>query len=472
MLYPLYKNGRLHESVLIPFNAYHAEKSKVLWANIELFHEYGYLQDKHYIDEDCKSWIIGEFSYVTDEQFSNSNQRIFYAERYGGEGIDYNGGGGRTGLYKNFQIKGIGSTPLISYLTSVSYKNGRCGLAEVIKDAIWGEVGNIILPHGAARCFALLEIECPVSETKRFLSVRENLVRPAHFMRAPYFKPKGRFENNSSDGTRVLKNKEALNFNLYSISKSSNVIDGLHIMYARWAEQVAFTQAHRLFHGALTPSNICLDGKWIDFGTMSSIGRHCNVIIARGKDPFWMEPNSIAKIIDSFLYNANKYYFQEPLDYLSEFNTFKTFYDFYAKINILRALGIRFIKDYNPEFTSQVNSLTNLIYTYLHINSEECFFGIPLFDESTPAYKIHTIILGLVLPTQNIEKHIIELITKLESRRIITIQKTSMNYDFLNVDVIEKEIDFIESISIDYESVVDMINQKVFRAKEVFHANP
>ena len=47
MLYPLYKNGRLHESVLIPFNAYHAEKSKVLWANIELFHEYGYLQDKH-----------------------------------------------------------------------------------------------------------------------------------------------------------------------------------------------------------------------------------------------------------------------------------------------------------------------------------------------------------------------------------------------------------------------------------------
>ena len=95
-----------------------------------------------------------------------------------------------------------------------------------------------------------------------------------------------------------------------------------------------------------------------------------------------------------------------------------------------------------------------------------------MFDESTPAYKIHTIILGLVLPTQNIEKHIIELITKLESRRIITIQKTSMNYDFLNVDVIEKEIDFIESISIDFESVVDMINQKVFRAKEVFHANP
>lgn len=472
MPYPLYKNGKLHKSVLVPFIAYHVEKSKVLWANIELFHEYGYLQDKLYIDEDCKSWIIGEFSYVTDEDFSNSNQRVFYAERYGGDGIDYNGGGGRTGLYKNFQIKGIGSTPLVSSLTSVPYKNGRCGLAEVIKDAIWGEVGNIILPHGAARCFALIEIECPISRTKFFLSVRENLVRPAHFMRAAYFKPKGRFENNSSDIIRVLKNKEALNFNLYNIYNSSNMIDGLHIMYAHWAEQVAFTQAHRLFHGALTPSNICLDGKWIDFGTMSSIGRHCNVIIARGKDPFWMEPNSIANIIDSFIYNANKYYLQESLDYHSEFNTFRTFYDFYAKINILKAIGILFIKDYNPEFTSQVNLLTNLIYSYLHINSEECFFGIPLFDESIPIYKIHTIILGLVSPTTNIEKNIIELITKLESRKIIKTQKIDMNYDFLNVDVIENEINFIESISIDYESVVDMINQKICRAREVFLANP
>ncbi|MCE9898449.1 hypothetical protein, partial [Raoultella terrigena] len=74
--------------------------------------------------------------------------------------------------------------------------------------------------------------------------------------------------------------------------------------------------------------------------------------------------------------------------------------------------------------------------------------------------------------TTNIEKNIIELITKLESRKIIKTQKIDMNYDFLNVDVIENEINFIESISIDYESVVDMINQKICRAREVFLANP
>ena len=471
MQYPEYKNGKLHESIFVPFVAYYADKSKVLWANIELFHEYGYLQDHFYIDEECKSWIIEEFSYLADRNLYNSKQRIFYAERYGGDGIDYNGGGGRTGLYKNFQIKGIGTTPLVSSLTSKPYKSGYCSLAEVIKDAIWGEVGNIILPHGAARCFALIEIDYPLSKTKKFLSIRENVVRPAHFMRAPYFKPKGRFENAACDVNRVLNNKNMLNLNINNISKCSNIIDGLHIIYARWAEQVAFTQAHRLFHGALTPSNICLDGKWIDFGTMSSIGKHCNVIIARGKDPFWMEPNSIAKIIDSFLYNANKYYFQEPLDYYSEFNTFKTYYDFYAKINILKALGIRFIKDYNPKFTSQINLLTNLIYSYLHINSEEYFFGIPLFDESTPIYKILTKISYLSSPTNNIEKHIIKIINKLENEKIITIHKINLDYDFLNVDVIDKEIDFIESISLDYESVANIINQKISKVMEVFHAN-
>lgn len=49
-------------------------------------------------------------SYIIDP-VSSTHSKIFHAERYGGSGIQRNGGGARCGFDNNYQVKSIGANP-------------------------------------------------------------------------------------------------------------------------------------------------------------------------------------------------------------------------------------------------------------------------------------------------------------------------------------------------------------------------
>ncbi|HAI2223197.1 TPA: MchC protein, partial [Escherichia coli] len=51
-------------------------------------------------------------SYIIDPD-STASAKVFHAERYGGSGIQRNGGGARCGFDGNYQVKRIGSNPLV-----------------------------------------------------------------------------------------------------------------------------------------------------------------------------------------------------------------------------------------------------------------------------------------------------------------------------------------------------------------------
>ena len=87
--------------------------------------------------------------------------RTLHAERYGGEGLGFHGGGVRVGSEAELQIKGIGQNPLAGEGSLADYTHGGMSLFEGIQEAIWGEVLARALPHGAVRSPAVLATGSP-----------------------------------------------------------------------------------------------------------------------------------------------------------------------------------------------------------------------------------------------------------------------------------------------------------------------
>lgn len=164
---------------LVPFTARQI-KSSLIWC----------AEDVRNPDE-----LQNACSYIIDPG-STASAKVFHAERYGGSGIQRNGGGARCGFDGNYQVKGIGSNPLVGEGTDERHSNGALGAVHAIYEALWGEVLAQILPYSAVRVRAILltdlytekAFERSGRKSRRALLVREPVVRPAHFERAPYFK--------------------------------------------------------------------------------------------------------------------------------------------------------------------------------------------------------------------------------------------------------------------------------------------
>lgn len=56
--------------------------------------------------------LLKACSYIIDP-VSSASAKTFHAERYGGSGIQRNGGGARCGFDGNYQVKGMGANPLV-----------------------------------------------------------------------------------------------------------------------------------------------------------------------------------------------------------------------------------------------------------------------------------------------------------------------------------------------------------------------
>lgn len=125
-------------------------------------------------------------------------RRVFFADRYGGAGLLRNGGSGRCGYDGEFQVKGIGRTPLVGRGVVASYADGALALCDAIFEAAWGEIANCILPYGAVRAVGIVgtaatSLQRQGKAVARGLLIREAALRPAHFERAVYFTPSRHF---------------------------------------------------------------------------------------------------------------------------------------------------------------------------------------------------------------------------------------------------------------------------------------
>lgn len=235
-----------------------------------------------------------------------SDRATYLGERYGGGGIGRNGGGVRCGLRGDVQVKGIGRNPLAGDGTDPWHSHGGAVLEEGIREAVWGEVCEAALPFGGVRTLAIILTGTTVVASattgprarSRALIVREAALRPAHFIRAHAFRAaEGRKLGGIVDTHRTAMAVLAFEAAMHALYGDAHPVAApeealarqQRAMASRFARQIAASQARRIFHGGLSSSNICLDGRWIDYGTPSTVSDYGRVIIARGMPDQWMQ---------------------------------------------------------------------------------------------------------------------------------------------------------------------------------------
>ena len=304
---------------MIPFQAQALARASCAYLNDQLLTQ----------DEALRSYGFAVPSELELESDFGDPLATFWAERYGGPAIGINGGAGRCGTKGRFQVKGIGRTPLIGEGVGKFdfwHSHGGIALVDAMQEAIWGEVFAQALPYGAARIAALLLTgtncwyEGPdgkKTQARRALVVRESTIRPAHFMRAIYFRPQPSLEL-ESDTARVRAAVSLLTQYLPrgagggGTAQEEELLNrGLVELSSRLAFQCATAQTKRLLHGAISASNIALDGRWVDFGTATSLPTYANSKSFGSPTRFatlWDEHRRIEPILELLCFYINKYF--------------------------------------------------------------------------------------------------------------------------------------------------------------------
>jgi len=263
--------ANLHES-LVPFTA-HPVASSVIWCAPDI-------DDNKKLHESC--------SYMVNPDATGTG-KTFLAERYGGSGLQRNGGGARCGFDGQYQVKGIGANPLVGEGTDRHHSNGALTANQAVYEALWGEILTQSLPYGAVRTRAVLltenyidlQFERVTGNSRRALLVREPVIRPAHFERAPYFRPQTEYARLlMHDANRVRWVIRQLPASLPTPSTGFSIealrdprqycLEGLCELTRRQAKQMAFCQT-RFLMLTTSPSNIAIDGRVLDFNGLNCL---------------------------------------------------------------------------------------------------------------------------------------------------------------------------------------------------------
>ncbi|MBP1203661.1 hypothetical protein JOD97_001675 [Duganella sp. 1411] len=240
------------------------------------------------------------------------DHRVYEAERYGGGGVGDNGGGGRVGNYANFQVKGAGPNPVTNSSTTW-YSYGSLNLVDAAYEAIFSTILNDLLPLGCAKIYGIIFTsktgafhsvngaaqDAQLTPASGALLVREPTLRPAHFMRADVFTP-AKSSNLMRDSNRVrIVNKRLRE----KFAGDNDFIRYLGKFLLSSAKQMSFALAARITHGALTASNMCLDGRWIDLTEARFLSGGKNFT---GLNAFYDDPKIPAYVLSELAYIFGK----------------------------------------------------------------------------------------------------------------------------------------------------------------------
>lgn len=249
-----------------------------------------------------------------------------FGERYGGEALETNGGGVRCGLLGDIQIKGIGKNPLAGSSSDFWHSHGGASLEEAIQEALWGEVCQMALPYGAARVQAIITTGTLApdrsftrhGDAKRAIILRDAALRPAHYMRAFFFQPSATLVNDYP--TDVWRTRQAISGLTDGLSRALGIacpepggyasLNYLLLeMTSRFAIQTAVATRKRIIHGTLNSSNIGIDGRWLDFGTISSVSDYGRIKFGSGKFPdLTLQHTSFDSTLRDLVFYIDKYF--------------------------------------------------------------------------------------------------------------------------------------------------------------------
>ncbi len=281
---------KLPPSSYVPFEAKRLANARVLWVNFEALRELGIRIPEGGLTPDFEAEILDLFAYMVPDvqdppDAFRDGVRRFFADRYGGWGIASNGGSARAGVSGPTQVKNIGKTPVRGESSDFGHGHGGGSIKEAAQEAVWGEIFHAELPHKANRVLFVLDTGTYTvwpdgTRERRSLIVREDPLRPAQFIEAPRYAPPA---GQVAEDVRVRNALERFAASLPEPRRPPNGSDaaarlaaGVDEMYERQVEQLAAAHAKRLFHGALSPSNIEVSGRFLDYASVTAMPGYVN----------------------------------------------------------------------------------------------------------------------------------------------------------------------------------------------------
>ncbi|CAI2161189.1 Uncharacterized ACR, YdiU/UPF0061 family [Serratia fonticola] len=306
----------LPEQSYIPFKTIKLASPELVWLNQELNEMSGMNEEE----------LLDTFAYVTPDYMPTSGLneqdcQFFLADRYGSRYEACNGGSARCGIRNTWQVKGIGRNPLVAINIDKGHTNGKLCLTKAISEAVWGEICHRELPYGAIRTLAIIKTGAwmdadyglPEIHTQPCaLVIREVAIRPAHFERATFFWPSNAYmQLRNDDALRVQRAIERITH--FLPGGEEGLVAGLTSFVERMACQIAVSRVKGIPHGSLTSSNISIDGRFLDFGTLSSVPDFANYVLAAGQGGVWDDHLLIAEWLRHIGVFINKYH-QEKLN--------------------------------------------------------------------------------------------------------------------------------------------------------------
>jgi hypothetical protein len=244
--------------------------------------------------------------------FDHDDVATMSAERYGGTGVADNGGGVRCGNLDGYQVKGIGKNVLVGSGSDLHHTYGAFKAVYAIHEAIYAKILSRLLPVGVAEIYGVV-LTAPdaafVKGTNRGwggLLVREPALRPGSFLRAYYFVPSAQVRATLlSDVGRVRSVNRKL---MRMVGGARGMAQLLGKFLAHSADQFSFARLAGIMHGALTPSNMCLDGRWIDLTNTSFLSSADNCGGGNRKTAsFYEEMHEPVKIVKSMVESLSKF---------------------------------------------------------------------------------------------------------------------------------------------------------------------
>lgn len=360
---------------LIDFDVSFVESSETIWTNNKNFEENG---DSLYC---CPLMFKNVFSFVksddkcfVDLNYSDENKKTYKAERYGGEGIGQNGGGVRCGNNGKYQIKGIGVTQVVGMHNDFDHSSGMYPLFEAVTEAVNSLIYAHILPIGVVPYLGIINLGesahklAPERGAQQLaVGVRESCLRPAHFLRAGFYKIHTKYRDEIiNDTSRVRAVNRSLRHQLGGNDKFIKLIGEF---LSSSANQFAFSKVFRVSHGAVTASNLCIDGRWLDLTNASFVPGGMNYSAGEGATPFLNEPFDVIGIVQEFIYTYCKYNYTD-LNISPLINYYYEQFNAYYNYHIVALLGFSQDDCCDAVYNDDKVVMCNLLNRVFHDHSE------------------------------------------------------------------------------------------------------
>jgi hypothetical protein len=272
---------------------------KVAWLNVELARELGFaVPPGGQRTPELDRQILDAVSYRTLQPGETPPEGAevieMYADRYRGTNMGVKEGSARAAFFPwgNLQSKGVGLTPLFKSGGDFQHSHGGAPMKEGVLEAIWGEVNGNLFSAGSTRILAVIDNDDHTvwpdgSKERRALIIRAgNQLRPAHLLTGMSEAGPGSIDAFmravAQTGDLVVREDS-------SGQRTPDLAATFDRLIDRHAQVAAEQFRWRIMHGALSTSNMQVDGAQLDLATETPQPRTAPIKVLDFMVPFGQE---------------------------------------------------------------------------------------------------------------------------------------------------------------------------------------